>query len=259
MAISHSLNPLRASPFRRPSECGFRVPLGEHRPSEIAHVVGNNRIEGIHAQALFHMRDTFFSPAKHIRHGERAEALALARAHARAALDLDWNSAVAHARLGAVYTWQEELDRGLSECEIAIELNPSDAVTRMQLGNRLDLLGRTEEGVAHMEQGLRMNPFDPIVADYMGYLARRCSPRGTRKPHSLGRGKGWRADQTTPTRYFASPLAWRPSAIPPAQSAHSMKPRPWSLASCQENLSGPLQGPGTERPLLLGLRRHSLH
>lgn len=103
---------------------------------------------------------------------ERRHILDLAERSALRALDVDWNSPLAHTRLGAVHTWREDFGRGLAESELALHLNPSETGTRLALGNRLDLVGRTEEGIRHMELGVRLNPLDPRSALYHGYLAR---------------------------------------------------------------------------------------
>ena len=103
---------------------------------------------------------------------ERPHLLDLAEQCAMRALAIDWNSPLAHTRLGAVYTWREDFGRGLAESELALHLNPSETGTRLAFGNRLDLVGRTEEGIRHLELGLRLNPLDPRSGLYMGYLAR---------------------------------------------------------------------------------------
>jgi Flp pilus assembly protein TadD len=148
----------------------------------------------------------------------------------------------------------------LSECEIAIELNPSDAVTRMQLGNRLDLLGRTEEGVAHMEQGLRMNPFDPIVADYMGYLARAMLSQGDAETALAWARKGLARRPDHPDTLFrvAACLAALGDPSGAKRALHEAETVEPGFLSRKSEWS-PYKDPERNDRFFWGLRRHSLH
>lgn len=108
----------------------------------------------------------------HVEKQSWPDLLTLAEAAAKRALQSDWNSPLAHTRLGAVYIWREDFERGLAETELALHLNPSDAGSRLALGNRLDLIGQSAIGIAHMEKGVKLNPLDPESARYLGYLSR---------------------------------------------------------------------------------------
>ncbi|MEI4235318.1 BTAD domain-containing putative transcriptional regulator [Roseovarius sp. D22-M7] len=144
----------------------------------IAHFKGALEIDPTSVDALIGLATSYCWIAKYTAPPDRHDALSIAEEHVRRAVDIDWNSAAAHARLGAVHVWKEDFDRGLQESELAVHLNPSDAHARLALGNRLDLIGRSAEGIAQMETGLRLSPQDPMSADYMGFLARALLVQG---------------------------------------------------------------------------------
>jgi adenylate cyclase len=85
------------------------------------------------------------------------KALESAFIYGRKALELDSASALAHALLCNVYTFQNQYELAILEAEQALELNPNDAYTYGQMGWALLWAGRLDEAVASLEMSLRLD------------------------------------------------------------------------------------------------------
>ncbi len=85
--------------------------------------------------------------------------VALQQAHdlAQKALSIE-ESAAAHALLGNVYRYRQQLDLAVGELDKAIALNPNDAVSRAYRGILSVYLGNTDEGIQALETARRFNP-----------------------------------------------------------------------------------------------------
>jgi serine/threonine protein kinase/tetratricopeptide (TPR) repeat protein len=93
-----------------------------------------------------------------------------AAAHAVKALQIDADSAEAHAALGYVrhYTWQwAEAER---EFRRAIDLNPSYALARLWYANLLMSLGRFEESLREVQAARDLDPFSLIANTNVGWV-----------------------------------------------------------------------------------------
>jgi tetratricopeptide (TPR) repeat protein len=91
------------------------------------------------------------------------EALPKERAAATRALELDDNSAEAHAALGGMLQYRDwnwaEAERQFRR---AIELNPNLALTHTPLGEGLAARGKFEEALSEFRRALQIAPFDAI-------------------------------------------------------------------------------------------------
>jgi tetratricopeptide (TPR) repeat protein len=110
-----------------------------------------------------------------------AEAMLKAKAAAERAIQLDDNSAEAHASLAA-FKFTYEFDWAGSEREFqrAIELNPSYAYAQDQYGQMLAYQGRLDEALDH-RRAVELDPFVFLVSMDMVYtltwLQFACLPR----------------------------------------------------------------------------------
>ncbi len=84
-------------------------------------------------------------------------ALQQAQDLAQKALSIE-ESATAHALLGVVYRYRQQLDLAASELDKAIKLNPNDAESHAYRGAILNYLGRTDEAIKAIETAYRFNP-----------------------------------------------------------------------------------------------------
>ncbi|NNK93766.1 MAG: adenylate/guanylate cyclase domain-containing protein [Desulfobacterales bacterium] len=84
-------------------------------------------------------------------------ALESAFVYGRKAVEIDSASALAHALLCNVYTFQNQYELAIREAEQALELNPNDAYTYGQMGWTLLWAGRLDDAVASLEMSLRLD------------------------------------------------------------------------------------------------------
>lgn len=81
--------------------------------------------------------------------------------HARMAVDIDQDDAMAHTVLGAVHFHRHDNEEALAELRHAVRLNPSSAVAHMWLGTTLTMQhGRPEEALEHFQLALKLSPND---------------------------------------------------------------------------------------------------
>ena len=91
------------------------------------------------------------------------ENVKLAEVEARVAIDLDPQSAIAHAALAWVLDAQGEWQAALEEAEIAIGLNPNDPQGLLIKGHILALSGHPAEAQAPLALALRLDPHGPTA------------------------------------------------------------------------------------------------
>lgn len=94
---------------------------------------------------------------------DRAGQVRAAAAAATKALNLDPDSADAHATYGIVLYAMRAPDRAISELEFAVQLNCHLGVAHGYLGLMKFFLGRAEETRGHVEKAMRLNPRDPLL------------------------------------------------------------------------------------------------
>jgi len=93
----------------------------------------------------------------------------MARKAARKALELDENSAEAHASLGLIYLYYE-WDGAAAEAEFkqSLEINPNYSHVRMWRGINLTAMDRLPEAVKEMERAQELDPLSPIITSASG-------------------------------------------------------------------------------------------
>jgi adenylate cyclase len=88
------------------------------------------------------------------------------------ALTLDDSLAVAHSRLGRVYTYKQQYDHALAEGERAIALDPNDADSYAWQAEALNFAGRPKEALRMVEQAMRLNPrYPPFYLFHFGWAS----------------------------------------------------------------------------------------
>jgi tetratricopeptide (TPR) repeat protein len=106
--------------------------------------------------------------------GDPAQARALARRHAEAALERDPLDPFCNLVMGRAHYIQGEVDASLPWHERAIQLNPNYAQAKYARGWTATLLGSGGEGVADIEAALRLSPLDPLAYAMLGVKAFSC-------------------------------------------------------------------------------------
>ena len=88
------------------------------------------------------------------------------------ALTLDDALAVAHSRLGRVYTYKQQYDQALAAGERAIALDPNDADSYAWQAEALNFAGRPQEALRMVEQAMRLNPrYPPFYLFHFGWAS----------------------------------------------------------------------------------------
>ena len=91
---------------------------------------------------------------------------------ARMALQLDPNSAEAHATMGAICSLLDRFDQAVTESERAVALNPNLAEAHLNRGINEASMLRLQEGIASMEKAHELDPLSQHTADLLARTAR---------------------------------------------------------------------------------------
>jgi tetratricopeptide (TPR) repeat protein len=110
-------------------------------------------------------------------HGFKAPAEALPKAYsaARKAIEIDRQSAEAHASLGLVLSHRWDWAGAEAEFKRALELDPEYANAHHWYGDYLSIKGRHEEAVSEARRALELDPLNLMISTWVGlryYLAR---------------------------------------------------------------------------------------
>ena len=100
--------------------------------------------------------------AAHMGWTDPAEAPALARAHAMRAIALDERNPWAHIARGYVALMERRTDEMIAAFRRALDLNPNSAAAHAYLGHGLAFAGQHIEAIAHAQDAARLSPFDPL-------------------------------------------------------------------------------------------------
>jgi tetratricopeptide (TPR) repeat protein len=103
------------------------------------------------------------------------EALPRAYAAARKALEIDPESAEAHASLGLAMSHRWDWTGAEAEFKRALELDPQYANAHHWYGDYLSMKGRHDEAIAEAKRALELDPLNLMVSTWVGlryYLAR---------------------------------------------------------------------------------------
>jgi TolB-like protein/DNA-binding winged helix-turn-helix (wHTH) protein/Tfp pilus assembly protein PilF len=111
-------------------------------------------------------------------HGFRspADALPKAQAAARKAIEIDPQSAEAHASLGLVLYHRWDWPRAEAEFKRALQLDPQYANAHHWYGDYLSVRGRHDEALIEARQALELDPLNLMIGSWVGlryYLARK--------------------------------------------------------------------------------------
>jgi len=111
-------------------------------------------------------------------HGFKSPAEALPRANAAAlkAIEIDPQSAEAHASLGLVLTHRWEWTGAEAEFKRALRLDPRYANAHHWYGDYLSIMGRHDEALLEARQALELDPLNLMIGTWVGrryYLARK--------------------------------------------------------------------------------------
>jgi TolB-like protein/Flp pilus assembly protein TadD len=110
-------------------------------------------------------------------HGFKAPAEALPKAYlaARKAVEIDPQSAEAHASLGLVLSHRWDWAGAEAEFKRALELDPQYANAHHWYGDYLSIKGRHEEAVSEARRALELDPLNLMISTWVGlryYIAR---------------------------------------------------------------------------------------
>jgi TolB-like protein/DNA-binding winged helix-turn-helix (wHTH) protein len=111
-------------------------------------------------------------------HGFKSPADALPKANAAAlkAIEIDPQSAEAHASLGLVLTHRWEWTGAEAEFKRALRLDPRYANAHHWYGDYLSIMGRHDEALPEARQALELDPLNLMIGTWVGrryYLARK--------------------------------------------------------------------------------------
>jgi adenylate cyclase len=96
-------------------------------------------------------------------HSDYTSTLGKAESFALKALELDPESAEAHAAMAAVCLGKDNFERGRFEMERAVQINPNLAQGHYSLGENACTFGRLDEGLAHFEKAFALDPLSVAV------------------------------------------------------------------------------------------------
>ena len=82
------------------------------------------------------------------------------------AIALDDTLAVAHGRLGFIYSMIGKYDEGIAQAERGVAVNPNSAMAHAMLGKTLSFAGRWEESIPPYKKAIRLNPIPPSMYSY---------------------------------------------------------------------------------------------
>ena len=113
-------------------------------------------------------------------HGLKSPSDALTKAYsaARKAVELDPQSAEAHASLGLVLSHSWNWTQAEAEFKRALELDPQDANAHHWYGDYLSIRGRHDEALSEARRALELDPLNLMISTWVGlryYLARNYS------------------------------------------------------------------------------------
>ncbi len=110
---------------------------------------------------------------------DRAQALQPGRQQAVAAIVLDEQDPWGHIALGYAALMERHTEESVAAFARALDLNPNSAAAHAHLGHCLAFSGRDQQAIKHAEEAMRFSPLDPMMALSLGtiavahYLARR--------------------------------------------------------------------------------------
>lgn len=109
--------------------------------------------------------------AVHMGWRDRAQGLRPGHEHALAATALDDHDPWGHIALGYDALMERRAEESIAAFERAVNLNRNSAAAHAHLGHGLAFSGRDQEAIRHAEEAIRLSPFDPMMAIFLGTIA----------------------------------------------------------------------------------------
>jgi TolB-like protein len=109
--------------------------------------------------------------AAHMGWNSRERDLVLGRQHAARAIALDDLDPWGHIALGYWALIERRTEDCIAAFRRALEVNPNSASAHAHLGHGLAFAGRDREAIAHAHDAMRLSPLDPMMALFLGSIA----------------------------------------------------------------------------------------
>ncbi len=93
------------------------------------------------------------------------------REHATRAIALDDRDPWGHIALGYWAMRERRTEESIAAFRRAVELNPNSAAAHAHLGHGLAFAGQHREAIEHSEEAMRLSPLDPMMALWFGSIA----------------------------------------------------------------------------------------
>ena len=109
--------------------------------------------------------------AAHMGWLDRDRALQSGRQHAVAATVFDEQDPWGHIALGYAALMERRTEESIAAFTRALDLNPNSAAAHAHLGHCLAFSGRDQQAIKHAEEAMRLSPLDPMMALSLGTIA----------------------------------------------------------------------------------------
>src|SRR5258708_39294218 len=102
---------------------------------------------------------------------DREQGLLPGRQHAIRAIALDDRDPWGHIALGVCAMMERRTEESLAALRRALNLNPNSAAAHAHLSRSFAFAGRDREAIEHGEHAIRLSPLDPEMALFLGGFA----------------------------------------------------------------------------------------
>jgi Flp pilus assembly protein TadD len=109
--------------------------------------------------------------AAHMGWTHRKRDVLAGRDHATRAIALDERDPWGHTALGYWALMEKRTEESIAAFRRALNLNPNSAAAHAHLGHGLAFAGQDHEAIEHADDAIRLSPFDPMMALCLGTIA----------------------------------------------------------------------------------------
>ena len=109
--------------------------------------------------------------AAHMGWTDRRRNALVGRDHANRAIALDDRDPWGYTALGYWALMEKRTEESIAAFRRALDLNPNSAAAHAHLGHGLAFAGQSQEAIEHAESAIRLSPFDPMTALCLGTIA----------------------------------------------------------------------------------------
>lgn len=102
---------------------------------------------------------------------DREHGLLTGRRHANRAIELDDCDSWGQTAIGYLAMMERRTEESIAAFRRAVELNPNSAKAHADLGRGLAFAGHDREAIAQVEDAIRLSPLDPDMALFLGAIA----------------------------------------------------------------------------------------